>query len=68
MFLLFQVRHFTIKPINVKKKRKMSIGVIHVYFDHESMTLKMELYTTWEFRWRFSCKTQLSQRLPEVAF
>ena len=47
MFLLFQVRHFTIKPINVKKKRKKSIGVLHVtmyiYFDHESMTLTMEL-------------------------
>ena len=37
MFLLFQVRHFTIKPINVKKKRKKPIGVVKPkYFRKQS--------------------------------
>ena len=41
---------------------------MYIYFDHESMTLTMELLLGSSDGALASCKTQLSQRLPEVAF
>ena len=61
-------KQFLLKIVKFVFCHSKNTTKLYMSGSHNSKVTRHKIIRTWEFRWRFSCKTQLSQRLLEVAF